>query len=153
MQNVHAIYFHLLTSMVFSLDPIFLNISANMSCVLLFNFLGFWWLCRNKQPRFTLYFHSMYHYLWKTAGKLSNSLFPHSTIPIDIITLTESVSSEEPFISFLEFGSFFKLFCKNILTSEFSEASIKFSWPRIFKRKIPKHTKTIYKTSNESLTH
>lgn len=66
--HVHAIYFHLLTSMVFSLDPIFLNISANMSCVLLFNFLGFWWLCRNKQPRFTLYFHSMYHYLWKTAN-------------------------------------------------------------------------------------
>lgn len=133
--QVHAIYFHLLTSMVFSLDPIFLNISANMSCVLLFNFLGFWWLCRNKSPKFTIYFYSVYRYLWMTAGKLSDSLFPHSKMPIDIITLTESVSSEEPFISFLELGSFFKLFCKNILTSEFSEASIKFSWPRIFKKK------------------
>lgn len=98
-------------------------------------------------------FYSVYRHLWMTAGKLSDSLFPHYTMPIDKITLTESVSSEEPFISFFELGSFFKLFCKNILTSEFSEASIRFSWPRIFKKKKNKHKETIYKTSNDIWTH
>ena len=50
---------------------------------------------------------------------------------VNMITLMESVSSDEPFISFLALGSFFRLFCKNIFTSEFSEASIKFKWLKI----------------------
>lgn len=46
---------YLYTSIVFSFDPIFLKISANISCVLLFNFLAFWWLCKkpNDIPQIT----------------------------------------------------------------------------------------------------
>lgn len=48
-----TLYLH--TSIVFSFDPIFLKISANISCVLLFNFLAFWWLCKkpNDIPQIT----------------------------------------------------------------------------------------------------